>query len=433
METEHNWFIRGCLWFRDHSGALVATFGMIVVLYAIGGLLAYAFFQLDYYFSRPLAGDVIPPEVTQMVAWGIRAITLIAGMAAIYFHTNDMPSWRKATVILGAAGAVLLLSHAYGVAAKIMDGQYAAVSSVEQVEQIDVSAISNQIDTLRAQKAEIRADRDVAIQTAQQGIDSVKDQVPGLSTDDNITIRGFQADKERAQQDASAAIAGIDTRILELQDESRATSTTATKSTAQMNDFNPLFGVMARLVGFKFDPAESPSDGRQYVSGLIFFTFFFGFGEIALIFCLTAPYAALQVVSMRKRDAKDPARVEAGKKAAQTRSRRNRQSEKIEHQASSYFPQYRKAMGYAKNTTYTAKGIAKNAFDTVPGDMESKLSLMVRAKLISQDDVEIIMRRANPPERDENRVDVVKPETLPAVTDETTEEDIDDDSRRSAS
>lgn len=291
----------GLRWCRDHLGAFIATFWMIIILFGIAAMLTYAFLKLDYHFSRPLAGGVIPADVTQTVAWGTRLFTLVAGSLAIYFHVNEMHKWRLWATILGAFGAVLLMLHAYGVAAKIMEGQYARAAAVQTVAEAGVSTVTDQIADIDAAMTRAASDRDAALLVAQQTIDSVKDQVVGLSRADNDTI-------QKANTDKAAALAAYDAKVLELEaqkqalrtSEGQAVSTQAT-DTSVVETFNPLFTFLARLTTLNFNPAIDPPDGHKYVWGAVFFTLFFGFGELALIFCLTGAFAALKVVSERKR------------------------------------------------------------------------------------------------------------------------------------
>jgi len=355
-EYEERLTVLGALrWVWDHGGAFLATFGMILLLFAISGLLAFAFFQLDAEFSRPLAGDVIPPEVTQAVAWGIRLFTLVAGSLAIYFHVNNMPAWRRGAIWLGGAGAILLMAHAYGIAAKIMEGQYSRAEAVETVAQASVTTVTDQIADIDAAMIRAASDRDAALLVAQQTIDSVKDQVVGLSVADNATI-------QKANTAKDTALAAYNAKVIELEaqkqalrtSEGQAVSTQAT-DTSMVETFNPLFTFLARLTTLNFNPAIDPPDGHKYVWGAVFFTALFGFGEIALMFCLTGGFAALKVVSERKRqgaeEEPEPGKViikmteqeaaemqaaleaygrrrEGDKKGADTRQRKNRQDAK---------------------------------------------------------------------------------------------------------
>lgn len=312
-EYEERWTFWGRVqWLWDHGGAFLATFGMILLLFGLSGWLAKAFFQLDAEFSRPLAGDVIPPEVTQTVAQGIRLFTLISGSLAIYFHVNNMPAWRRGAIWLGGVGAVLVMAHAYGIAAKIMEGQYSRAKAVEVVAQASVTTVTDQIADIDAAIIRAASDRDAALLVAQQTIDSVKDQVVGLSAADNATI-------QKANTDKATALAAYNAKVVELEaqkqalrtSEGQAVSTQAT-DTSMVETFNPLFTFLARLTTLNFNPAIDPPDGHKYVWGAVFFTALFGFGEIALMFALTGAFAALKVVSERKRQAA-PDEAEPGK------------------------------------------------------------------------------------------------------------------------
>lgn len=291
-------------WSRDHLGAFIATFWMILILFGISGMLAYAFLKLDYFFSRPLAGGVIPADVTQTVAQATRVFTLVAGSLAIYFHINNMPTWRLWSTILGAFGALLLMLHAYGVAAKIMEGQYARAAAVETVAEASVTTVTDQIADIDTALTRAASDRDAALKVSQETIDSVKDQVIGLSVADNATI-------QKANTDKTAALAAYDAKVKEMEAQKQALRTsegqavsTQAKDTSIVETFNPLFTFLARLTTWNFDPAKDPPDGHKYVWGAVFFTLFFGFGELALLFCLTGAFAALKVVSERKRAAR---------------------------------------------------------------------------------------------------------------------------------
>lgn len=312
-EYEERWTFWGRVrWLWDHGGAFLATFGMILLLFGLSGWLAKAFFQLDAEFSRPLAGDVIPPEVTQTVAQGIRLFTLISGSLAIYFHVNNMPAWRRGAIWLGGVGAILVMAHAYGIAAKIMEGQYAATKAIEKVAETGVSTVQSQIDDINTSIERAAADRDTALREAQSTIDSVKDQVVGLSAADNKTIQEANTAKNDALKAYETKVSDLEAQKKKLRESEGDAVITQAQDTSLVQTFNPLFTFLARLATWNFDPAKQPPDGYKYVSGAIFFTALFGFGEIALMFVLTGAFAALKVVSERKRQAA-PAEAEPGK------------------------------------------------------------------------------------------------------------------------
>jgi hypothetical protein len=359
----------GIAWCWNNLGSAIATFGMIAMLFGISLLLAYAFLQLDYYFSRPLAGDVIPPNVTQAVAWGTRLFTLIAGSAAIYFHQNDMPSWRRGAVWLGAIGTVLLMAHAYGVAAKIMEGQYAVAGASSSDETAIVTSISDKIADIDEEIRLAGETRDSALKVAQETIEGVKDPVAGLSTADNETIREANDDKEAALTAYKETVERLQNeKKLLREDQATATGNQAVAQ-AMVNTFNPLFTFLARITTLNFDPATQPPEGHKYVWGAVFFTFFFGFGEIALIFCLTASFASLRIVSDRKK------RSAAAKKGHETRKAKEAEvSEPLKIEDNEFWlTRIPKALNTGLKRR-TIKGMCQTYFGTIePGALREHL------------------------------------------------------------
>ena len=292
------------VWTRDNAAAMLARFGMIALLFSISGMLAFAFLKLDAQFSRPLAGEVIPADVTQAIAWGTRLFTLAAGSLALYFHLNEMPKWRTGAMWLGAIGAVLLMLHAYGISAKIMEGQYANASATTSSESTLVASIDNKISDIDAEIALAAQNRDQALKVAQETIDSVKDQVVGLSAADNATIQGANVAKENALNAYNVAAERLQSEKRALRTEQGEARSSKLVASSMVTTFNPLFTFLARVTTWNFDPAAQPPDGHKYVWGAVFFTLFFGFGELALLFCLTGGFASVVVVSHKKQENK---------------------------------------------------------------------------------------------------------------------------------
>ena len=295
-EDEH-WVWRSLRWWRDEAGAFFSVFGMCVAVYAVGlGLLA-AFLQLDATFSRPLAGDVIEPHVTQNIAWALRAWSVIAGMVTIYCLKNNMKGFARLAGVLGGAVAILLLFHAYGVAAKIMEGQYSKAEVVKTLQSVDEKSIAAQIATFEKQKDGWRQDTANVVASNKEAIDNITSD--GLDNDDEATV--LQKANKEAQQRLSDKIDEADAEIRELQKSLRESSKTTEQKSSQLNSFDPLFTLMARASTGNFDPARDPPDGHKYVSGVIFFTGFFGLGEILVIATFTLGFAMLIVARERAR------------------------------------------------------------------------------------------------------------------------------------
>ena len=404
------------LW--NHGGSMFATFWIVIALYALGGYLVWAFLQLDAQFSRPLAGGVVPESVTQQIAWGIRAFSVIAGSLAIYFTAHSMKGWSRAFTGLTIFAAVLLLVHAFGVSAKIMQKQYSAVSSISQVAAVDVGSIDDEISDLVSERDGLPTLTESTVSTYQRSIDSIVND--GLDNDDQAVALA------QKQQEAIAArderLGEIRARLIVLRGEKRDVQSGEVTENAATSSFNDLFIFGARLSDNKWNPAEDPSDTHKFIWGVAFFTFWFGFGEVLMMVCFTGGYAVLKLRSVQQIDEKDPVRVEAGKKAAETRKRKNRRTLKVRHQAEGYWKQFQHALRLAKSTEYTAEGIASTAFIVKNTDgskrkynakqMDSALQMMLNAKLISDEDYRLIMRldKNLPAVTNPNAVDVINPD-----------------------
>jgi len=281
----------GIRWVRDEAGAFLSTFWMILALYGLGMWLVWSFFQIDAQFSRPLAGDIIPPEVTQHLAWAVRGFSIIVGMAIIWCHRHEMPKFRNLLAVLGAIAAVLLFLHAYGVAAKIMKGQYAKADVITEVLDVNTIGVSEQIATLQGAKAEWRADTALVVASNQAAIQNITSD--GINNDDQADT--FRAANTAAQSRLSAKIDEADAKIEALQAASLVTKETATTDAKMVDAFNPLFVLMARVSAWTWNPDIEPPLTHQFVSGILFFTLFFGFGEMLMMTLFTVAFAMLLV------------------------------------------------------------------------------------------------------------------------------------------
>ena len=329
----------GLRWCRDEAGALIATFWLIFLLFAIGGWIAYSFFQIDAEFSRPLAGGVMPPEVTQHLSWAILAFSIAGGPAIIWCHMHAMPKFQKLLIVLDALAAILLILHAYGIASKVMEGQYHKAAAIETVNESENTSSATTIAILQAQQEGIRTDRDARVARLQKSIDNITND--GLNNDH--LADNYRADQEKAEEEAKTAIAEIDAKILKLTEDTGSKNVQATTKAAETDSFNPLFTFMARLATWTWDPAKMPSDTIRYACGAVFFTLFFGLGKLLMMTLFTIAYAMMLVARVKARErngvtdtvAVDKARLEeleqrekaakeGGKKAARTRRRGNK-------------------------------------------------------------------------------------------------------------
>lgn len=349
----------------NHGGSMFATFWIVIALYALGAYLVWAFLQLDAQFSRPLAGDVIPANVTQQIAWGTRAFSVIAGSMAIYFHVKDMPAWRRIFSILTGVAAIILLLHAYGISAKIMQGQFDADAAISDVAEVNTGAIEQQIADLQQERDDVRTDTQVTLETYQQSIQNITSD--GLDNDDEAQIYAIK--QQEALQARDSRLGEIRLEIASLRKEARGVSSVATQEQADSDSFNPLFVFGARLSTWEWNPAVDPSNVHKFAWGVAFFTLFFGFGEILMMVAFTGGYAALKVVSEREK------RSAAAKKGHETRKAKEAEaSEPLKIEDNEFWlTRIPKALNTGLKRR-TIKGMCQTYFGTIePGALREHL------------------------------------------------------------
>jgi hypothetical protein len=270
---------------------------MIAAFYALGFGLVLAFLQIDAEFSRPLAGGVVPPEVTQHLAWAVRAFSVIVGMAAMYCHVHEMTRFRNLLAWMGGIAAVLLFLHALGISAKIMEGQYGRAAAIGQIETATTDTSAAQIAILQSQIDGIRADRDGQVTRLQDSINGIVND--GLNNDH--LADAYRADQIAAEDDARERIRPLEDQITALTTAAGATVVQATEAKTKVDSFNPLFTFMARVASWTWNPAVMPSETLQFGMGFGFLTLFFGFGEVLMMACFTIAYG-MQIVVARRRE-----------------------------------------------------------------------------------------------------------------------------------
>jgi hypothetical protein len=295
MSNTNAW-LDGLRWVRDQLPARIATFWMIAAFYALGFGLVLAFFQIDAEFSRPLAGGVVPPEVTQHLAWAVRAFSVIVGMAAMYCHVNAMPKFRNMMAVLGGVAAVLLFLHALGISAKIMEGQYGRAAAIGQIETATTGTSATQIATLQKQIDDITKAKDARVDRLQRSIDGIVND--GLNNDE--LADDYRVDQTAAENAADAEIKPLREQITALTTKTGETVVKATEDKTKVDSFNPLFTFMARVASWTWNPAVTPSETLQFGFGFLFLTLFFGFGEVLMMACFTVAYGMQLVVASRR-------------------------------------------------------------------------------------------------------------------------------------
>jgi len=302
---------------------------------------------------------------------------------------------------LAIAFAVLLslfsIAQSVGTMSLTAENMTIQAEAFEDVEATDLS----RLDFLKAERQEIIATRNSEIARIEGSIEAIRnDDIPGIPRRDQDSIDLYNERIDRLRNDASEKIAAIGDEIkAELETPSDAESIAAV---APMK-FDPMVVVINW-----FTSLGQPTDLSKRWITIIYLT------AIAIVICLIGQTLSLFLSITARRSAeahaKNPVRVEAGKKAAKTRNPRNRQTNKIEEQAASYLKRWQHALRLAKSTNYTAKGIAETAFKQ--GDIEHAINIMRKAGLITDEEIRLVKRSDQnlPAVTNPNAVDVINPD-----------------------
>ncbi|MEL6663357.1 MAG: hypothetical protein AAFR33_10160 [Pseudomonadota bacterium] len=351
------------LWMRDEAGAFLASFWMICTLYGIGAYLLWVWFRVDAEFSRPLAGGVIPSDVTQHYSWAILAFSVIVGMAATWCHYRDMKREKRIFSVLAALAVIVLLSHAWGLSAKIIERQYANSAVIMEVADTQTNSNAAQIAAIEGQIASVERRTAQRVATLQQSIDNITQD----RLDNDELADPYRASQQEAQDNADTQIAALQERLLLLLADSGDTLADAQLQDAQQGGFNELFTFFARISTWNWNPGVEPNLNHQYGWGALFFFIFWGLGKLLMMSLFTLAFAMQQKAAAEARKARSAregwkTRRANEEDAEKTKQRRARQSGKL-IPGPLHIEQLQKAIHYARTKKHMAAlGIIKACF-----------------------------------------------------------------------
>lgn len=378
-------------WMRDHfSNWFANSFVMMGVFIIIIGAII-----IGMYFDGTYAVRWSPDDEAKGV---FRGYGWLISLAMVFFTSAGVKAFQEgakwaggAFIFFGLYFTVLSVTQSIGVVTLKAQEKMAYADAYERVETVNVDRMSE----LRAMRDQKRNSKNDEIARIEVSIDAIRnDGIAGINAADLREIGRLNDSIAELRNSTNDGIEEIDALILaELQSPTEQEAVTV--APARFDAGIDFWAYV--LTGGK------PTD--EYKEGLTYWYMLFWSIGCPIMGLMLSLYLVITRRTSQTAEKKDPVRVEAGKKAASTRSRRKRQSEKIEQQASSYMSHYKHALRLARNTNWTAEGIASNAFKLPAGGMEDRLNLMVRADLIPQEDVELIMRRAEKPEGKQNAVD----------------------------
>ena len=328
-------------WFRDQFAILFVTswlymLGWSIVLGAFAVLL-----YLDGKFSYNLAvGSSIAPAAFMAMGFVFRFFAAVFLMASersrvlAKAERNDWPEeartrllkrrkpqewerrgkvWRR----IGMSISLLVCLHAIGIGLEALSHKRESAKIVREVQDNLQENVDAQLALLDSQKADIRSD--LAISTAPLIARAEKLDSDGKLNEERTDA--IQARIDKLTDDAQAKINEIDAKKLGLiapeTDEQALQDATAKAEATEAQEWAPLFVGIAQFVTM----SQEPDDWTIYLCAVAFIVFWVLNAEGIVIF------VPKELMKMHMQDSiaaslKDPVRVEAGKKAAETRKER---------------------------------------------------------------------------------------------------------------
>lgn len=342
----------GMRWMGSQFASFFATFWLYIILWGVVGIAFTVLLYIDGVFSRSLAPESIEPLSFQAMGWAYRFFAAAFLMAAARCVFKGVPGkWTFRA--LGVFASVIVCLHAFGFGFEALSDRREQAMALRDVSGVQEQSIADQRAFLEARKAEI--DRDLGLR-----VDALDAEIRQYITDgknNDELADDSRARRSQLQDEAASQKAAIDQQIMALvvSGSQARVETIETEATAQ--PWHPLFVGLAQL----FNGTWEPSDKQIYIAAICFVIFWVLLAESLVIFLPERIY----VMHLHDADAgraKDPVRVAAGQKAAETRKRNDRRTRKIEEQWSGYERAWLAGVKKAKNTTWTADAINDHHF-----------------------------------------------------------------------
>ena len=300
------------VWCRDKGGSFVATSWLYLVLWGIVAAAFSTLLYMDGKFSRSLAdGASINPLAFQVMGWCFRFFAVVFLMAAAR-NVHKGIGKGLTFYVLGVFVSIIVCAHAVGIGLEALDDKKDKAMAVQTTVTAQTDGIQAKLSAFERQKEGIRSDLAATKASNQAAIDNITSD--GLNNDQLADV--YRQDNADADKQARERIAAIDAAEIELLAQSATVNTDNASTVATADKWSPLFVGMAQL--FTLD--KEPSDWAIYLCGVGFIIFWVFVAESLVIFVPPAVYQ-MHLHDADNADKKDPKRVEAGKKAAETRKR----------------------------------------------------------------------------------------------------------------
>ena len=388
----------GARWMRDSFASWFTTSWLYLILWTVVGVAFAVLLYIDAMFSRSLAPDSVSPLSFQGMGIAYRLFAASFLMAAARCAFKGVPGkWTFRA--LGAFASVIVCLHAFGFGFEALSERREQAMALRDVSGVQEQSIADQRAFLEGRKAEI--DRDLG-----QQVDALDAEIRQYITDglNNDDLADDTRQRRTALQDQAAIDKrAIDEQIMQLVVDGSQARTDTIETEANAQPWHPLFVGLAQL----FNGTWEPSDKQIYVAAIMFVIFWVLLAESLVIFLPERIYV-MHLNDAARAEEKDPVRVAAGQKAAETRKRKNRLIKKIEEQWQGYERQWLAGLKKARNTNWSADAINDYHFN---GQVDHIISIGRRAGTRSEfeDEVRIIKRM------DENLPAVTKPNNVDII------------------
>lgn len=351
-------------WIRDHFSNWFANSFVMVGVFAIIMGAIYIGMYFDGEYARRWAPHDGAENIFMVYGW-------LISLAMVFFTAAGIKAFQEGArfagatlVIAGVFFTILSATQSVGVVTLKAQEMMAQADAFQDVRETD----TKRLDFLMSERTDLIGKRDSEIKRIQSSIDAIEDDgVEGIPLRDQQSIDAYNARIDEIRNNAQAA---IDAKGAEIRAELETPEVENEDGETELVVTPPRFdaGIDFWAYVLKNGELEEGEAEDSYKEGLTYWYMLFWSIGCPIMGQMLAVYLVITRRTSQEATKKDPVRVEAGKKAADTTKRRKRQTLKIQEQAESYIPGWRKAVQYARNTKWTAKGIAQTAFPNVAID-----------------------------------------------------------------
>lgn len=426
MEQQEHWFWRMLRWIRDHFSSWFAnSFVMMgVFLIIIASILIGMYF--DGAYARRWSPEAESEDIFRNYGW-------LISLAMVFFTAAGVKAFQEGArfagsvlFITGLFFTVLSATQSIGVVTLKAQKMMASADAFERIERTDTT----RLDFLKSERQDLINKRDSEIARIQSSIEAIQDDgIAGIPKRDQDSIDDYNARIDVIRNEAQEK---IDAKGAEIRLEMETPESSDDVEVAPAR-FDPGIEFWAYVL-------KGADATDEYKEGLTYWYMLFWsigcpiMGQMMAVYLVITRHTSQSAKPKAQHkgkgifkslrdyfwnpDYKDPVRVEAGKKGAQTRkenrdadNRSQQRKLKIQNQLSSYIPAFRKAKANKiKLPEYAPSATAKYSFKCSEERMDEILRQMVKADLISQQDHDLLMDR-HPPAvipQNSNHIDIIE-------------------------